>query len=459
MSPSSSRRRARRSRRPSRAIVIGVLLLAVLATAAVAVATTGLVRDDDRSTRNVILFIGDGMGDSEITSARNYEYGLEGRLPGIDALPHDGRFTAHSLTRTGEPDYVADSAAAATAWATGKRTYDGAIGIDVDGAAHPTLLELAKKKGLRTGNVTTASVLDATPAAQMAHVAKRSCKEPEEASDKCPENALENGGAGSISEQMLKSRPDVVLGGGFEIFEDEEPESGEFAGITLLDQAERRGFQVVQDQAALAAVAEADQKTPLLGLFADEHLPVDWVGPEATRTGGTTPPVRCEPNDRRSSSQPSLTQMTEKALSLLDGDKGFFLQIESASIDKSAHDADACGQIGEVIALDEAVQAARAFAEKDGNTTVLVTADHAQASQIVQAGVDTRGLATTLLTNEGAPMTLSYATGAKGVKQAHSGVQVPIAAEGPQAAAVTRLEKQTDLFDLIARVLDLDTTD
>ena len=90
---------------------------------------------------------------------------------------------------------------------------------------------------------------------------------------------------------------------------------------------------------------------------------------------------------------------------------------------------------------------------------VLVTADHAQASQIVQAGADTRGLATTVMTKEGVPMTLSYATGAKGVKQAHSGVQVPIAAEGPHAAAVTRLEKQTDLFDLVARTLDLGTTD
>jgi alkaline phosphatase len=435
------------------------VLLAVLATAAVAVATTGLVRDDDPDARNVILFIGDGMGDSEITSARNYEYGADGRLPGIDALPYDGRFTTHSLTVSGEPDYVADSAATATAWATGQRTYDGAIGVGVDGESHPTLLELAKRKGLKTGNVTTAAVQDATSAAQMAHVAKRYCQDPDETADTCPENSLENGGAGSISEQVLATRPDVVLGGGYEIFEDEEATSGEYSGLTLLEQAERRGFRVVQDQDALASVEEADQKAPLLGLFADKHLPVDWVGPEATRTGGKTPAVRCEPNDDQPSSQPSLTQMTQKSLSLLDGGKGFFLQVESASIDKSGHDADACGQIGEVIALDEAVQAARAFAEKDGNTTVLVTADHAQASQIVQSGANTRGLTTTLLTNEGAPLTLSYATGVKGVAQAHSGVQVPIAAEGPQAASVARLEEQTDLFGLIAGLLRLQGED
>ncbi len=432
------------------------MLLAVLASAAFAVATTGFGRDDgDRAARNVILFIGDGMGDSEITSARNYEHGTDGRFPGIDAMPYDGRFTTHSLTRSGEPDYVADSAATATAWATGTQTYDGAIGVDIDDQPQPTLLELAKKKGLKTGNVTTASIQDATPAAQMAHVPQRGCQSPEDTSDDCPDAALENGGPGSISEQLLEARPDVVLGGGSEIFEDDEAEAGEYAGVTLLEQAERRGFQVVEDQDALGAVEKADQKTPLLGLFADQHLPVTWVGPKATRTGGKAPAVRCEPNEDRPSSQPTLTQMTEKALSLLDGEKGFFLQVESASIDKQAHDADACGQIGEVVVLDEAVQAARKFAEKDGNTMVLVTADHAQASQIVQAGANTRGLTTTLLTNEGSPMTLSYASGAKGVAQAHTGVQVPIAGEGPGASRVAGLKEQTDLFGLIVDVLGL----
>ena len=454
MSSSHSRRAS--SRRPRRAIAVAAALLVVIASAAVAVAATGLGgNDDDPPARNVILFIGDGMGDSEITSARNYEYGAGGRLPGIDALPSNGRFTAHSLSRDGSPDYVADSAATATAWATGTKTHDGAIGVDIDGEPRPTLLELAKKKGLRTGNVTTSAIQDATPAAQMAHVPARSCQGPEETAETCPDSALENGGSGSITEQLLRTRPDVTLGGGLEILEEEEAESGEYAGVTLLEQAERRGYQLVEDGDSLAAVESADQKSPLLGLFADQHLPVSWVGPKATRTGGEEPAVRCELNDNRPSSQPSLAQMTEKALSLLDGEKGFFLQVESASIDKSGHDANACGQIGEVVALDEAVQAARAFAEKDERTTVLVTADHGQASQIVQAGSNTRGLTATLLTNEGAPMTLSYGSAPKGSAQAHTGVQVPIAGEGPNAAAVADLNEQTDLFDLISRALRL----
>ena len=458
MSPPHSRRA--RSRRPRRAIVVTAVLLVVLASAAaVAVATTDLGQKDAPRSQNVILLIGDGMGDSEITSARNYEHGTGGRFSGIDALPHAGWITTHSLRRDGAPDYVADSAATATAWATGTKTYDGAIGVDIDGEPKPTLLELAKKKGLRTGNVSTAAIQDATPAAQMAHVPARSCQGPEETSDTCPDAALENGGSGSISEQLLRTRPDVALGGGLELFEEEESEAGEYAGVTLLEQAERRGYQLVQDADSLAAVDKADQTEPLLGLFADGHLPVSWVGPKATRTGGKEPAVRCEPNDNRPSSQPSLTQMTEKALALLDGGKGFFLQVESASIDKQAHDANACGQIGEVIALDEAVQAALAFAKKDGHTTVLVTADHAQASQIVQPGSNTRGLSTTLLTNEGSPMTLSYASGAKGVPQAHTGVQVPIAGEGPGAGAVADLEEQTDLFGLISSMLGLQDRD
>lgn len=434
------------------------MLVALLVVAAVAVAATGLGRADDGDdrARNVILFIGDGMGDSELTSARLYEHGIDGRFPGIDALPHVGRFTPHSVTKAGEPDYVADSAATATAWATGVKSYDGAIGVDVEGKAHPTLLELAKKKGLKTGNVTTAAIQDATPAALMAHVSKRGCQDPDETADTCPENALENGGNGSISEQLMVTRPDVVLGGGFEIFDEEEAESGEYAGVTLLEQAEQRGFQVVQDAEALAAVDSATQKKPLLGLFSDKHMPVSWVGPKATLDGGTTPPVRCEINEDRSSFDPTLKQMTEKALELLEGDQGFFLQVESASIDKSGHDANACGQIGETIALDEAVQAARAFAKQHGDTTILVTTDHAQSSQIVQAGMDTRGLTTSLLTNEGAPLTLSYATGEKGVKQAHSGAQVPISAQGPGAAAVKDLEEQTELFGLVSGLLALD---
>lgn len=116
------------------------------------------------------------MGDSEITAARNFAEGAGGYFKGLDALPITGQYTHYSLDKkTRLPNYVTDSAASASEWATGVKTYNGAIGVDLDGKPHDNLLELAKKKGLATGNVTTAEIQDATPAALLAHVTARKC--------------------------------------------------------------------------------------------------------------------------------------------------------------------------------------------------------------------------------------------------------------------------------------------
>ena len=406
--------------------------------------------------RNVILLIGDGMGDSEITSARNYEHGADGRFPGIDALPLTGQYTTFSLTKDGKPDYVTDSAASGTGWATGTKSYDGAISVDIRGKDHATLLELAKERGLRTGDVSTAEIEDATPAVQVSHVTSRSCYGPVVTSTTCPTNALENGGRGSIAEQLLATRPDVTLGGGAKTFK-ETAKAGSYQGRTLFQQADARGYQVVRTATDLAAVWSADQDRPLLGLFDDGNFPTRWTGPAATPTGATQPAARCTPNPAHTAATPSLAAMTNKAISLLDdeGRTGFFLQVEGASIDKRDHSADACGQIGETVDLDEAVQAALAFARKDGNTTVLLTADHGHTSQIVETGTNTPGLTTTLRTADDAPMTLSYGTAPAGGSQEHTGTQVRIAGYGPRAANVVGLTDQTDLFATIADALRL----
>ncbi|MCW2831269.1 MAG: alkaline phosphatase [Aeromicrobium sp.] len=405
---------------------------------------------------NVILLIGDGMGDSEITSARNYQHGAGGRFPGIDALPLTGQYTTYSLTKDGKTDYVPDSAATGSAWATGTKTYDNAISVDIRGKAQPTLLELAKKRGLKTGNVSTAELQDATPAVQVAHISARSCYGPTKTSATCPEAALENGGKGSISEQLLKTRPDVSLGGGATTFK-EKATAGRWKDLTLLDQAERRGYQLPTDLAELNAISKADQRTPVLGLFSPGNFPVRWTGPAATSDGGKKPPARCAANPARASSLPSLAAMTKKSIQLLDArsSKGFFLQVEGASIDKQDHAADACGQIGETVDLDEAVKVALAYAKKDGHTTVIVTADHAHTSQIVEAGSTTPGLTTNLLTKEGSPLTINYGTASAGGSQQHTGSQLRIAAYGPQAANVVGLTDQTDLFFTISRALKL----
>ncbi|MBB3043835.1 alkaline phosphatase [Nocardioides soli] len=429
-------------------------------------AHAGATRNDgDRTTqvrkavegghaRNVILLIGDGMGDSEITAARNYAEGAAGRLAGIDALPLTGQYTTYSLSKaTGLPDYVPDSAATGSAWATGTKTYDNAVSVDIKGQPQQTLLELAKAHGLKTGDLTTSEIQDATPAVQVAHISARSCYGPDQTSATCPEAAKENGGLGSITEQLLDTRPDVTLGGGATTFA-QTAKAGTWTGKTLRQQADERGYQVVTDTAGLDAVRRADQRAPLLGLFAPGNLPVRYVGPAATPGGSKLPAQRCTDNPNRPATQPTLAEMTEKAIDLLENRKGFFLQVEGASIDKQDHAADACGQIGETVDLDEAVQVALAYAKRVGHTSVFVTADHAHTSQIIEVGSDSPGRTVTLTTADDAPMTLNYGT-STGSSQQHTGSQLRVAGYGPGAANIVGLTDQTDLFFTIRDTLRL----
>ncbi|WP_213815415.1 alkaline phosphatase [Glaciihabitans sp. dw_435] len=453
-------------------IIAGAALLtaATLVVPAVAVAHGSLDPHADRTAavkksivsapaKNVILLIGDGMGDSEITVARNYQYGAAGRLPGIDALPLTGDYTTYSIYKDGvnkgKPDYVPDSAATGTAWATGIKTYDNAISVDIDGTPHQTLLEIAKANGLKTGDVSTAEIQDATPAVQVAHVAARSCYGPDTAS--CGADALAAGGLGSISEQLLNTRPDVTLGGGQTSFL-QTAKAGDWAGKTLFEQATDRGYQVVQDAAGLASVNAANQSSPVLGLFTPGNFPTRYAPTVATVGGADAAPVTCTANPNRLTTDLSLKSLTTKAISLLKptkkNAKGFFLQVEGASIDKQDHAADACGQIGETVDFDEAVQAALAFAKKDGNTLVLVTADHGHSSQIVDSTPPT-ALSTALTTADGTVMKVSYGTAAAGASQQHTGTQVRIAGYGPGAANVVGLTDQTDNFYTIANSLAL----
>ncbi|KAA2259392.1 alkaline phosphatase [Solihabitans fulvus] len=406
--------------------------------------------------RNVILFLGDGMGDSEITIARNYAKGAAGRLA-MDELPLTGEYTTYSVQKgdPSKPDYVTDSAASGSGWATGSKTYNGAISVDAYGNPLPTILELAKRNGYRTGDVTTAEVQDATPAVLGAHVVDRKCYGPDTMA-KCPKNAKENGGAGSISEQLVQTRPDVLLGGGKASF-GQKVRAGEFAGKTVLDQATASGYQVVTDASGLAS---AGKDKPLLGLFADGNMAVQWAGPGA-KVGGTTP-TTCTPNPDLPAAAPKLADMTRKAIEVLDrkghdrkNGKGFFLQVEGASIDKQDHAANPCGQIGETVAFDEAIAAGLAYARSNPDTLVVVTADHGHTSQIIPNDAKSPGETATLITKDGVPMTVNYATNTPGESQEHTGTEVRIAGYGPQAANVVGVTDQTDLFRTFSRALDL----
>ncbi len=184
-------------------------------------------------------------------------------------------------------------------------------------------------------------------------------------SEKCPTNALEKGGKGSITEQLLNARPDVTLGGGAKTFA-ETATAGEWPGKTLREQAQARGYQLVSDARSLAAITEANQDKPLLGLFSDGNMPVRWEGPKASYHGNIDKPaVTCTPNPKRTDSVPTLAAMTDKAISLLSkSEKGFFLQVEGASIDKQDHAANPCGRLAKRSIWTKRLQKALAFAKK-----------------------------------------------------------------------------------------------
>ncbi|MEP7332775.1 MAG: alkaline phosphatase [Terracoccus sp.] len=404
--------------------------------------------------RSVILLIGDGMGDSEITIARNYQVGAAGRLA-MDKLPLTGAYTTYAVTQGDpkKPDYVTDSAASGTGWATGTKTYNGAVSVNAYGKPVRTVLERAKAAGYRTGNVTTAELQDATPAVLGAHVVSRDCKGPSSMAA-CPTNDIVNGGAGSIAEQLVQTHADLMLGGGSTYF-DQTVKAGRFAGLTVAQQAQVGGYQVVRNAEQLSA---ADNRRPILGTFATGNMDLEWVGP--TPTADNTPAQECAVNTARSEAQPHLADMASTAIAALDRQsrgqqRGFFLQIEGASIDKQDHAANPCGQIGETVEFDKAVKAALAYQRRHPDTLVVVTADHGHTSQIVEAGTTTTGVTATLTTHDGAPMTISYATTPVPGSQQHTGTEVRIAAGGPQAANVLGVTNQTDLNTTMRRALGL----
>nr|WP_296064120.1 alkaline phosphatase [uncultured Actinoplanes sp.] len=443
----------------------GRLALAIAAAAAVAVPSVALAADahQDRTqaakqaikggkARNVILLIGDGMGDSEITIARNYQVGANGRLA-MDTLPLTGAYTTYAVQKAdpSKPEYVTDSAASGTGWATGHKTYNGAISVLPDEKPVPTILELAQAAGYRTGDVTTAELQDATPAVLGSHVISRDCKGPD-AMATCAVNDKVNGGAGSIAEQLVQTRPDVLLGGGKQFF-DQTVKAGKYKGLTVTQQAQVAGYQIVTDAAGLAA---AKPNQPILGAFAKNNMDLEWVGPAPARTG--TAPARCAVNTARSASQPHLADMATKALDVLDeqtrtSKKGFFLQIEGASIDKQDHAANPCGQIGETVAFDAAIKKVLDYQRSHPDTLVVVTADHGHTSQIVEG--TTLGYTATLVTADNANMIISFATSDITGSQQHTGTEVRIAAGGPQAANVLGVTNQTDLFFTMKRALGL----
>lgn len=466
----------------------------------------------NKNAKNVILFIGDGMGDSEITVARDYLKGANGHFDGLDAVGQPsalddvqagtGQYTTFSVgngskdsavgkdgdgklvanPNPGKLTPVTDSSASGSAWATGTKTYNNAVDVDIYGNPQLNLFELAKAAGKATGNVTTAEIQDATPAVLESHSSERACYGPQgktdgtsnNASKQCLINQLkENGGIGSISEQLLDTRADVTIGGGSKYFR-QTVQGGEYKGKTVWEQAKEMGFQAVEnDPAAMNALQYKDGQ-PVLALMSDGNMPTKFNPSKATAKDPAKDanPTVCTPNAGWLGNQgSSLKDMTKKALDLLNANpngqkNGFFLQVEGASIDKQDHAGNACGQIGETDDFDQAIAYAMQNVDLT-NTLVIVTADHAHTSQILNAQ-PAYALSTVLKTADGNNMVVSYGTaqedsrdtdgGYNGGDMEHTGTQLRIAASGPGAQRVIGLTDQTDNFYTIAGALGLATS-
>lgn len=320
----------RLSRLPVRCLLVVLATLAALPAAA----QPDAAQPDATHPRNLVLMIADGFGPASAAMARAV------RPLALDALLVGGAETSATDSR------VTDSAAGATAYACGLKTYNGAIGVDSTGAPCRTLLEAARDRGMATGLVATSRLTHATPASFAAHVPRRS----QEA---------------DIAVQMAAAGVSLMVGGGARFFTPEGLGGSRRDPLDLLETARRAGVTVATSHAEWDAV----DRLPALVLLDADHLAYEI--------------------DRDETDEPSLAEMAVRALALLDAhasENGFFLMIEGSRIDHAAHGNDAPAHLRDILAYDEAVAAVVAWAEADGATLVVSTADHETGGLTLGAG-------------------------------------------------------------------------
>ncbi|MEM1117894.1 MAG: alkaline phosphatase [Bacteroidota bacterium] len=279
--------------------------------------------------QNVILMIADGFGPASATLGA----AAKGAPLAFDSL------LVGSVETSATDNRVTDSAAGATAFACGIKTYNGAIAVDTLGLPCRTLLEAAEDRGMVSGLVATSRITHATPASFATHVLARS----QEA---------------EIARQLAASEVDLLFGGGRRFFT-ERPLGDASADTDLLrpltEVMTTSGWSVAVDAAGYDAIAAL----PAAAFLAESHLAYEV--------------------DRDETDEPSIAEMTQKAIDLLAaeaGEAGFFLMVEGSRIDHAGHGNDPAGHLGDILAYDEAVAVALAFAAADGNTLVVSTSDH-----------------------------------------------------------------------------------
>lgn len=327
--------------------------------------------------KNIILMIGDGMGLAQVYSAMTANGGhlfLE-------------NFKNIGFSKTYSSDnYITDSAAGGTALSSGIKTYNGAIGVDPDKKSVSSIRELAERTGIKTGLVSTSAITHATPASFISHVDSR-------------------GNYEDIAADFLKTNIDVFIGGGIKNFEARKD------GRNLCQELKDKSYQVLYNIEDIQKVKSGK----LAGFTAQEH---DAPMPERGEI---------------------LVPATQTAINILSQNKkGFFLMVEGSEIDFLAHKNNTTGTVLETLDFDRAIGTALKFAAANGETLIIVTADHETGGMTINGGDYKTGKVTAKYTTSG-----------------HSGIAVPIYAFGPGAEQFTGFMENTDIAKKMIKLLNL----
>ena len=266
--------------------------------------------------KNIIFLIGDGTGVAQMYAGMS----LSPKPLAIEKSQYIGLIKTYS-----SDNYITDSAAGATAFSIGRKTYNGAIGVDSQKKPHKTILEMAEEKGLATGLVASSVITHATPASFIAHQPERSMHE-------------------EIAADFLKTDIDIFIGGGEQYFNQRKD------SLNLLDSLQAKGYTVC------STLEQVKQSTSakIAGLLAPKHLPAAHKG-----RGDL------------------IAQATKKALNVLSqNENGFFLMVEGSQIDWGGHANDIEYITEEVMDFNKVIEVAFSFAQNDPNTLVVITADH-----------------------------------------------------------------------------------
>lgn len=358
-----------------RLIYVGVVALSIIIFSG---CTDNKIEETPKKPKNIILMIGDGMGVTEVYAGLT----ANGGTLNLEKCTVYGFSKTHSSSH-----YVTDSGAGGTAIATGVRTYNGAIGVNSDSLPIKTILEYAEDAGLATGLISTSSITHATPASFISHQKSRYSYE-------------------AIAADFLKTDIDVVIGGGRHHFMKRKDSTN------LLDQLKQNGYAVKYNLEDIVST----ESGKLYGLTADIHNPRYSEG--------------------RGDFLPKATETATRLLSA--DDDGFFMMIEGSMIDWGGHANNIKYITEEMIDFDKAIGVALEFAKADGETLVLITADHETGGLGINNGnFDTK------------EVTPGYTT------KGHTGVMVPVFAYGPGSEEFTGIQKNTDLFDKMMKLLNL----